>query len=340
MYRLRFLTFTLLTTTLISVFSCSKEDDIIQTVSLSDEIPYGTIGTGKILFNRNYDYYLIDSEEQCVSELRIETIGNNCVISPNGEMIAYADYSDILHIVNIDGSVYAEQSYTKQCFSKISWSKDSKRIIYFDQCYGDPENLYELNVEEPCCTNRLIRTFGRSNVIYGISSPFSLSVNNDMVFYAITNEEFQQSGIYTMNKDGEDLKCIYTDDSVGVYFQNPYSHKSYSSPAWSPTDDRIAFASNTSGDLQNSSEIILIDPDGNNAETLVKFDEQSVNEGLNSISSICWSPDGTKIAFSISDEIFNQQSISHIYMIELITREITQLTFEEGMSDTGISWSE
>lgn len=53
---------------LIASTSCNDEDITIKIVDLPDAIPYNEIGSGKILFNRYQKTYLIDIDDQSVSE--------------------------------------------------------------------------------------------------------------------------------------------------------------------------------------------------------------------------------------------------------------------------------
>ncbi len=85
--------------------ACTKnietETDRIIPADLPDEIPYETLGSGKLVFNRmGYpdNFYLIDIDNEDVSKLLIDPVAG-CVISPDGEMITYSEYMDYLYIL-------------------------------------------------------------------------------------------------------------------------------------------------------------------------------------------------------------------------------------------------
>ncbi len=162
--------------------SCSKGDKEIhesRIVELSDNIPYENLGSGKLLFSRNNKFYLVDIDAQEVSEYNIEPVGP-AILSPDGKMIAYSTFNDVLEIINVDGSVYNKLSYPDQCFNLPGWSMDSKRIIYFDHCYTQSYNVFDLPVVENCCTRRKVKTFSPNS--YLINSPFSVSAEGEIVF--------------------------------------------------------------------------------------------------------------------------------------------------------------
>ena len=312
--------------------SCYKEEDIISKVNLPDKIPYDELGSGKLLFKRNYKTYIIDINNQTVSEIKMDDIGGG-VISPDGKLIAYADYMDMLHIINIDGTVYAEQAFINQCFSMISWSLDSKRIIYLDVCYKNSYYLYELTVKENCCSRKIIREFTRDNFFL---SPFSVSKNGSFTFYTNTTSTAQEmpwNGLYSMDENGEESICI----SKAHKDNGRYTH---CSPKWCPTDEKIAYISLYGKDNLSTQGIIIVDANGSNADTLVEIivPPEPFVEGWgarNSGISLCWSFDGTKIAFT-KLEGYN---VSHIYVLDINTKELMQVTFEENVKDYHISWS-
>ena len=87
-----------------------------------------------------------------------------------------------------------------------------------------------------------------------------------------------------------------------------------------------------------SLELIVMNADGSNPRSLAKFETENVTglwSGQNDIS-VCWSPDGSKIAFNKKEE---GDFISHIYIINSDGSGLTQVTFAEGVTDRSISWS-
>ena len=314
--------------------SCYKDDDdndVISIVNLPDKIPYNELGSGKMLFHRNYKPYIIDVDKQTVSEI-IKDDNGTCVISQDGELIAYDDYMDILHIINIDGSVYAEQTFIDQCFSMISWSLDSKNIIYLDVCYNNLHYLCELSVKENCCTRKIIKDFTFDNFF---NSPFSVSKNGKFTFYTnitSTAQEMPWNGLYTMDKNGEEIKCI----STAHKNSGRYTH---CSPKWCPTEEKIAYISLYGKDNLSTQGIITVEANGSNPDTIVEIvvPPEPFVEGWGARNlgiSLCWSSDGTKIAFTRLEGY----NVSHIYVIDINTKKLVQVTFEENVQDYHLSW--
>ncbi len=103
---------------------------------------------------------------------------------------------------------------------------------------------------------------------------------------SIDNNWTRQSFINTINADGSNLQELV---------QEIDEFSSYTTPAWSPNGNRIAFERKVAVGNGNSS-IYLVNANGNNLSELVTGYGETA--GL-----LVWSPDGRKIAFS-SDGIY------------------------------------
>jgi len=143
--------------------------------------------------------------------------------------------------------------------------------------------------------------------------------------------------------DGEDVRQMTSGRADG-------------SPRWSPSGDTLAFLRKGPGD-DDKPQVALIPTDGGEAEVITEFDL--------GVSSIDWSPDGTKIAITVAEYIdgiedederkrapkrvshpsfrfdnigWTQDKRSHIWVLDSSTHETKQLTSGEH-SESGIVWS-
>ena len=92
-------------------------------------------------------------------------------------------------------------------------------------------------------------------------------------------------------------------------------------PAWSPDGERIAYASNITGNY----EIYVVNADGTNPQQVTAFDGPDVEPA--------WSPDGKYLAFTRE-----QNKNWNVWMVEIATGRQTQLTIHEKF-DGGPTWA-
>ena len=87
----------------------------------------------------------------------------------------------------------------------------------------------------------------------------------------------------------------------------------------------------------NNFKIVIMDAYGKDSVSIVSFTGYS--KGLSSIGfnyvSLCWSPDGSKIAFNKRESL----EIGLIYVINIEGTEVTQITTALDVSDYSLSWS-
>ena len=324
-------------------FACQEATDstINGLPPLTDTIPYEKLGQGKLVFERigpsenNYSgVYVIDIYNQ--SSWGIGSgVFDSPVVSPNGQKIAFtrhagypADTLFDVHIMDIDGSNIQNVTFMEKQDRTPSWTPDSSQILFW-VALGEPPLYRQSPVPNPV-DRTLIKTFSYEGtklwVLYG---PFSVSRNLKLTFAAAFSSA---QGIYTMDIDGSNLRKIAPTDSSqpGPFY----------SPAWSPDGQKIAcllYSRDFNYDF-TSLELIVMNADGSNPRSLAKFETTNVTgiySGHNEMS-LCWSPDGSKIAFNKKEE---GHLISHIYIINSDGSGLTQVTFAEGVTDRSISWS-
>lgn len=125
--------------------------------------------------------------------------------------------------------------------------------------------------------------------------------------------------IYVMNDDGGNVQRLTSIQLPGKD----------ANPNWSPDGKRIAFERNVSEDPHRRRiELFIIDRDGSNLEQLTDYNALTGEPS--------WAPDGRYIAFSSK-----RSKELDIYVIDILTREIRQLTRNEGIREwaTNPSWS-
>jgi len=334
-------------------FSCPKDQENDQEnedeysgpnfpTSLSDPIPFDVLGQGKLVFERigplsnNYSgVYVID-----VITHQSWGIGsgvfNGPAVSPNGQKIAFcrsAGYEagtvyDVF-IMDILGNGIQNVSNLVDQDRCPTWTPDSSQIVFWVESFPEQPVYRQSPVPNPVDRQK-IKIF----ISWIIRGPFSVSQNLKLAFVAQKIED--EFRIHTMDIDGTDLIAITTEET-----RSTEDHSEYHSPSWSPDGKKIAYiliTKDPSTREPKSMEVMLMGGDGGNLISLIKFNFNDLGlevwSGENDIS-LCWSPDGTKIAFNKKDGHLE----SHIYIINQDGSDLTQVTFAEGVTDRSLSWS-
>lgn len=170
----------------------------------------------------------------------------------------------------------------------------------------------------------------------------SISPDGRYVAYQIQKANWEENAFET------ELWIAVT--STGARYQLTNSKKSNTSPRWPRDSKRIAFISDRDGKRQ----IYLIAPDGGEAVSLTSLE--------NGVSSIEWSPDGRRIAFTAADPeskarkerkekygefdiVQDEYTFTHLWIIEVPMAagdkkpEPVRLTEGSSFSVGGFSWS-
>lgn len=141
----------------------------------------------------------------------------------------------------------------------------------------------------------------------GMNSGASYCPGNGRI--ALTLAKDGDAEIYTMAKDGSDLRRLTTNRAIDT------------SPVWSPDCSKIAFVSDRAG----SPQIYIMDANGSNATRLTTVGKYNANPS--------WSKNDV-IAFSARDEFHNLD----IYTIRADGSDLTRITQQQGKNDKP-SWS-
>ena len=127
------------------------------------------------------------------------------------------------------------------------------------------------------------------------------------------------SNLYVMDDDGSNVQRI-------TFTQLPFSD---GVPRWSPDGKHIAFCRDMTVDPKKGQQIdmFIIHRDGSNEQRLTDHPALDANHS--------WAPDGYRLAFTS-----NRSGNAEIYVIDIITREIQQLTHNQDPADAkSPSWS-
>jgi Tol biopolymer transport system component len=297
-------------------FGCSTQNAVGPDLpDLTDPIPFDRLGQGKLVFERDWRMYVIDIDHQSTWGIKVDGCDHPSV-SPDGGKIAYSADSGLnsifdIFIMNIDGKnkmrvsdIIGQESYS-------SWTFDGRQILFsaflFDNTLRRP--LYRQspvpNPVDRVKINEDLYVFGRVSASFDGRLAFS-----------------SQGGIWTLNIDGSHLKQVLTAGHS----------RQLLSPAWSPDGQKIAFVST----LRDSSyrtismDIGLITAEGGIPDIL-----STLAVGGLADYSLCWSPDGSKIAFNLPDSADQ----SHIYLINKDGTDLTQVTTAGRVMDSSLSWS-
>jgi Tol biopolymer transport system component len=340
----------LLSLAVLTLSSCEKSNPVNTWSStlppLSDSIPFSKLGSGKLVFERigsKTDYenviYVVDIDHQD-SWIVGGGLSGESAVSPDGQKIAYSTVSSPpeaaydIYIMDIDGSGSQRVSDIKGTEQSPSWTPDGKQIVFYSWL-SVPEVtpsgvlndlVYYRQSPAPNPTDRT-RIFDLEVVnAYYPEGPVSVSPNGRMaVFSNWTNWHGIDVGIYTFDSGGTNIKKIN-----GTLY----------SPSWSPDGKYLAalavrYDNSTSTTYYASVSIALFDSNSAEPTTLVTLSASgwSVWSGANT-NSLCWSPDGSKIAFTRPEG----NDVQHIYIINRDGTGLTQVTSADSVTDRSVSW--
>lgn len=312
------------------------QPDLPTLPALADPIPYAKLGQGKLVFERveiksngAQGLYILD-----IVNSRSGVINGNyetSSISPDGKKIIYVQ--NILgttewesFIMNSDGSNPQNISGLAGRDLYASWNgNSSEAFFYVDSPIAAEVRLYRQSaISNPLDRLQLLR------ISPGLPSGLvSASSTNKLALIGAFGSD---TAIYTMNSDGTGLKLILAESDPAV------GGSVLRSPAWSPDGQKIAYftAFKDANSRYTRMAVNLMNADGSNQRQLISLPTDWVNEVCcQSNITLCWSPDGAKIAFNK----FEADLFSHIYIINADGSGLTQITFASNVVDRNVSWS-
>jgi Tol biopolymer transport system component len=226
----------------------------------------------KIVFHTerdgNYEIYVMNADGSGQTRL-----SNNPALdgapcwSPDGSKIAFmSDRDGDAEIYTMNGDGSSQERVTNNMSPDLypSWSPDSSRIVFYTGPGGDGE----INIINVDGTEELQLTDNSAADSKPSWGGAKIALHSDQ---GVGDME-----IFIMNPDGSGITQISYNSG------NDYS------PKWSPSGDKLAFTSNTSGNY----EIYTMNSDGSGLTNIT-------NESLGD-EDPSWSPDGSKIVFKSS----------------------------------------
>ena len=237
----------------------------------------------------------------------------NC---PNGQTILYLDTSPSLSAGSETAAL--TQPVTDSDSHFLAWTSSG------DAAYLKIDSLGNARVIR-AATDGKQDSIPISEFTYDLAP----SLNQREFTFAFSRGLGQGSELWLAKRDGDVVQQLYND---------PYNYISFA--RWSPDGSQIAFIKIPDSPTPFTvGELWVMNADGSNARKLADAD---AGHGY----AANWSPDGKSIAFVVrenpEDERANQTSdslISNIYVIEVASGELTQLThLTNGYVETP-SWS-
>ena len=243
----------------------------------------------------DYEIYVMDADgdnQQRLTENRNND--GNPSWSPDGKRIAFTSNREghVIHgrptsdiyVMDADGGNPQNLSNNLGNDLSPSWSPDGKRIAFASFRRDREGNLphFDIYVMDADGGNQQRLTENPHEDRYPSWSPDGKRI----VFSARREGHFRNDfgisyEIYVMDADGGNQQRLTENRN------NDWG------PSWSPDGERIAFASDRKGNLENF-DIYVMDADGGNQQRLTN---NRVDDG-----SPSWSPDGERIAFSSKRE--------------------------------------
>lgn len=327
----------------ILLFEACKEDssptsNVPVVPPFTDPIPFSVVGSGKLAFyrvgppgNSYAEVFIVEADRKVVRGL-----GNPSVwqpsISPDGMRIAgkiaSADYnlSYDIAVLNIDGTGLMDISNLPGVEAYPSWNHNGSMLLYWTS-----KDLPSLSLvwQSPVPNPTNLQTILQRGIGSG-----RISISHVGVLLYLSRSTYG-SDMYARDVvTSSDVK-LRTDST-----QYPGKEVLISAPTWSPDGQTIAYLeelrdSTTGGQFTFASVTVkVMDKDGKNGRTVIVAQASGIAPAAD-FQSLAWSPDGTKIAFTKPDGLFE----AHIYMVNVDGTGFTAITTTKGVTDCWVSWS-
>ena len=323
-----------------------------------------TNGDGKIDSTDHASLYAIELPG-LTQKILLSSYGDVTIwsISPDSRSVAVSEWSQAdqsikrdFHLLSVDGTQSTHLSEMFPYVDSAGWSTDGKRVALVVATadtnadgkidYSDSRSIFVLDAGG----DRKQLAAGLPDIGYLSWSPdntkvaFSsgekvrtIEVATEKLFTAGKDLDKCSSGhwspdsriiVFSCQRTGASARDVWRAEYDGAKLLRLTSDLPDSnSPAFSPDGKRIVFSSNS----DNREAIYVMDADGTNKHMLLS--------GPNSISSVTWSPNGSKFAFSATWYATYDVSktnlpigMSRVYVVDENQNDITRLT-----SDTTVS---
>ena len=238
--------------------------------------------------------------------------------SPDCQRIVYSDGGALI-VADRDGTNgRGLATMVEASHHRPAWSPDGTKIAFVGRPYGDNEinqaHIWTVNSDG---SNPVQLTSGAVED----ESP-TWSPDGRKLAFERHSLEHNEWYIVTMDADGDNPVDVNRKSGGGA------------TPAWSPDGSQIAFDSPWGGHLA------VMDADGTNVMLLPLKDSAGGQIEPFPESKLSWSPDGTRLAFTMYDTRDGRSVAweSNIAVLEISSGEITQVTGMEGQENNP-AWS-
>ncbi len=240
--------------------------------------------------------------------------GYAAVYSPDGMKIAYGDDTGDadgeIFVMDADGTNLVQ--LTNNDISEgnlIQWSPDGQKISFLAFTYDPGNSTSRIVIIDADGSNR--KTISPSGV--SDTSPRWSPDGSRIVFVSDSNAGYD---LFTVQPDGKNRVQLTT--SGGAY-----------DPAWSPDGTRIAYVVHK----DQNHEIRSLNVDGSGDILLYAYQGPSSMGGYP-----MWSPDGSMVAFAGVDKDSYGNDAQNIYVVDVSTGVVKQLTEDARQKDPR-AWS-
>lgn len=300
---------------------------------LFDSVPYSVLGQGKLVFRREVHNpgqhysaaYILDIDKQNSS---FRDYMGEPTISPDGSKIVFGLYSSYL---NTSSDIYVTDTNCSH-YKRVSdiggaspcWAADGTQLVFvLDQLVSgvNHKQLYKQSPVQSPTDRTLVIDFYTSDPAIAPVGKVTLSAKGQYLM--------SSNGIYTFDTDGKNLSKVIPLQSDSQY---------YYSPVWSSDGTQIALISLdcSKNNSVKKYSLLLFDSYGNKRDTVYSV-SASAYSWYNKAYSVCWSPDGTKLAFTRPTDT-NINTATNIFVIKTDHTGFTQVTDNQFAFDSCLSW--
>jgi len=230
--------------------------------------------------------HLLEINDPAAVELPVFQPGvsaSHAAPSPDGTRVAYVVYGNwdgtywqsMIFVADRSGGAATRVTYLAARNEEPAWSPDGSRLAFSSQPFGQPANIWVIDVDGANAVNVTADQTGSSKRSPAWS-PLPIG-GSYRIAYAL--EENGASFLWTMRADGGDKRRVTSD---ALFFD--------SEPAWSPDGGTLVFQ-RTGGAIYG--DLYLVGSGGGSARALMPANPLAFGQ-----FGPTWSPDGRLIAFT------------------------------------------
>jgi Tol biopolymer transport system component len=342
----------------VATISCKKENaiedpakegplKITKLLPLSDNIPYQALGSGKIVFERKYEkgnssFYVIDVDQKRSTGFMLNSPMTQPTISPKGDKIACALQNSgnenpawNIYVMNLDGSGCFPANESDQQANFPTWNQDGTKIVYYTS--GSDKALFmQSPVENSPDRVELLKFHDTGDPEWSIDPLGGFTVSNTGNLVSVSTSGKPAGLIDIEPFSGKEGVKVLLSPLTDLFFGYDPNAR-VESPVFSPDGSKIGFIVIYTNPLENSWISVVfsvINPDGSNLISVGGMGGYQPHT-LPPFMSLCWSPDATKMLFSIPDG----ENSCHLYVVNLDGSGYSQVTNQINVFDSNVSWS-